>query len=416
MARRLREWRVLALVAVITALSLVVSIWGGARADSVVESVSGVPVPARFALVANPPIRVALKTDFDQLTVEESLYGAKILVQYLGGQIRLAAPSGAEVASANGFRLEPAPGRLIRLEGVTYRGCLDVFINPFGNSVLVNELHLEDYLRGVVANELSPKVFPFIEALKAQSVAARTYAAGELGRKARFGFDLFADERSQVYKGLASEQLGSDRAVEETAGRVAVYEGRPITAFYSSTCGGTTANYADIFPARRSLGEGGADQPGTGEKRPEIPYLKGGIVCPDEASPYAHWTVRVTPPTIRPLLDRYAGVGPLKNLKIERRDGAGRVLEMLFVGGSFSRLLKGNDLRFALGLRSNFITKLTIRRDGEGYISSVDVDGRGFGHGVGMCQFGAVEWARRGRTADWILRRYYPGVELFKAY
>ncbi|HEV2708265.1 MAG TPA: SpoIID/LytB domain-containing protein [Pyrinomonadaceae bacterium] len=128
-----------------------------------------------------------------------------------------------------------------------YRGRLEVFPNARGTLTVVNVVGLEDYVRGVVPNELSPGGFPALEALKAQAVAARTYAVSNRGQFARDGFDLLPTTRSQVYGGLSTEHPLTDRAVAETRGRVATYKGRPINALYTSTCGGRTEHGEHIF-------------------------------------------------------------------------------------------------------------------------------------------------------------------------
>jgi stage II sporulation protein D len=128
-----------------------------------------------------------------------------------------------------------------------YRGRIEVFTNLRGSLTVVNELGLEDYVRGVVANELSPGGYPAIEALKAQAIAARTYALKNRGQFVSQGFDILPTTRSQVYRGLTSENPLSTRAVDETRGIVATYQGEPINALYTSTCGGRTEDSENIF-------------------------------------------------------------------------------------------------------------------------------------------------------------------------
>ncbi|MGB8510675.1 MAG: SpoIID/LytB domain-containing protein [Pyrinomonadaceae bacterium] len=135
----------------------------------------------------------------------------------------------------------------VRFNEKSYRGRLEVFANTHGALTVVNVLTLEDYVRGVVPNELSPGSFPALEALKAQAVAARTYAVSHLGQFAAEGFDLMPTTRSQVYGGLSTEHPLTDRAVAETRGIIATYEGRPINALYTSTCGGRTEDAENIF-------------------------------------------------------------------------------------------------------------------------------------------------------------------------
>jgi stage II sporulation protein D len=135
----------------------------------------------------------------------------------------------------------------VRFNDRPYRGRIEVFTNLRGTLTVVNELGLEDYVRGVVANELSPGGYPAIEALKAQAIAARTYALRNRGQFMAQGFDILPTTRSQVYRGLTSENPLSTRAVDETRGIVATYLGEPINALYTSTCGGRTEDSEKIF-------------------------------------------------------------------------------------------------------------------------------------------------------------------------
>jgi stage II sporulation protein D len=135
----------------------------------------------------------------------------------------------------------------VRFNDKPYRGRIEVFANSRGLLTVVNVIGLEDYVRGVVANELSPGGYPAIEALKAQAIAARTYAVRNRGQYMSQGFDLLPTTRSQVYRGLSSEQPLSTRAVDETRGLVATYAGVPINALYTSTCGGRTEAAGNIF-------------------------------------------------------------------------------------------------------------------------------------------------------------------------
>ncbi|MFN2532875.1 MAG: SpoIID/LytB domain-containing protein, partial [Pyrinomonadaceae bacterium] len=135
----------------------------------------------------------------------------------------------------------------VRFNDRPYRGRIEVFTNLHGSLTVVNELGLEDYVRGVVANELSPGGYPALEALKAQAIAARTYALRNRGQFMSQGFDLLPTTRSQVYRGLTSENPLSSRAVDETRGLVATYNGEPINALYTSTCGGRTEDAENIF-------------------------------------------------------------------------------------------------------------------------------------------------------------------------
>src|SRR5258708_31616561 len=125
----------------------------------------------------------------------------------------------------------------IRFNDKPYRGRIEVFATPRGALTVVNVIGLEDYVRGVIPNELSAGGFPALEAHKAQAIAARTYALKNRGQFASEGFDLLPTTRSQVYRGLSSETSLSSRAVDETRGMIATYHAEPINPLYTSTCG-----------------------------------------------------------------------------------------------------------------------------------------------------------------------------------
>ena len=149
-------------------------------------------------------------------------------------------PAGARV------RIEP-PAAPLEIETRAYRGALEIFGNTRRTLTVVNELPLEDYLRGVVPNELNPAAFGQLEALKAQAVAARTYIQRNMGQYKKEGYDICATDACQVYFGVLTEDPLATQAVMETRGVVATYEGRPINALYSSTCGGRTEDAEHIF-------------------------------------------------------------------------------------------------------------------------------------------------------------------------
>ena len=158
----------------------------------------------------------------------------------------------------------------VRFNDKPYRGRIEVFANRRGSLTVVNVIGLEDYVRGVVPNELS---YPALEALKAQAVAARTYALKNRGQFAPEGFDLLPTTRSQVYLGLSSETLLTTRAVDETRGIIATYNGEPINALYTSTCGGRTEDVENIF-------------------NEAVPYLRGRECAAEIHAPFAPFLVK----------------------------------------------------------------------------------------------------------------------------
>ncbi|MDQ3907458.1 MAG: SpoIID/LytB domain-containing protein, partial [Acidobacteriota bacterium] len=186
------------------------------------------------------------------------------LVVYSGGASRLLDARAPVLFASPDERSAP-----VRFNEKPYRGRIEVFTNLNGSLTVVNVVGLEDYVRGVVPNELSAGGLgagPAIESLKVQAVAARTYAVANRGQFAAAGFDLLPTTRSQVYGGMATEHPLSSRAVDETRGVVATYRGQPINALYTSTCGGHTEDAENIF--------GGAS----------VPYLRGRACSVEAAS------------------------------------------------------------------------------------------------------------------------------------
>ena len=154
-------------------------------------------------------------------------------------------------AAGRWLQIEPAEGPGVRLDRGRYRGRLLVYLNDRGLLNLVNELALEDYLRGVVPVEMGPELYDSLESLKAQAVAARTFTVRGLGGFGAEGFDLCASPRCQAYGGMSAEHPLSDRAVAATAGEVVLYDGGVAEALYSASCGGTTENVEIVFPKKR---------------------------------------------------------------------------------------------------------------------------------------------------------------------
>lgn len=196
---------------------------------------------------------------------------------------RASAPNREVVAFANAgaplhssapvmFASSDEPNAPVRFNDKPFRGKIEVFANRRGSLTIVNVIGLEDYVRGVVPNELS---FPALEALKAQAVAARTYALKNRGQFAPEGFDLLPTTRSQVYRGLTSETSLTTRAVDETRGIIATYHGEPINALYTSTCGGRTEDAENIF-------------------NEAVPYLRGRECAAEIKAPFAPFMIKTS--------------------------------------------------------------------------------------------------------------------------
>ena len=144
----------------------------------------------------------------------------------------------------------PVSAETLTIGDKPYRTAARIFINARGSYNVINELNMEDYLRGVVPAEMGSKIYDEIEGLKAQAIAARTYAVRNLGQFKREGYDICAGPACQAYNGFSGEEALTDRAVRETAGLVATYNGQPIDALYTATCGGETSDVGTMFPGR----------------------------------------------------------------------------------------------------------------------------------------------------------------------
>jgi len=359
------------------------------------------PAPSSRPAPAPSQIRLLIGEDFDRLLVTNSQKGEQIEVKATGGKIRIFQKQETVtrfLEEGSGFRFTASGAEPLKVQGVAYRGLVDIFINPLGTPVAVNEVDLESYLCGVVPNELGPVAFPYLEALKAQAVAARSFAASGLGTFASRGFDLYSDSRSQVYTGTGNEHPLSTQAVNETRGLILSFQGKPIAALYSSTCGGRTEDYSRVFSGK------------------PLPYLRGGIECSDQLSPYHAWRTRVSFEDRADKMKARLAIDCLTDLKLLHRNEAGRVEAIQFVGRHRQETLRANDFRLVLGLRSNFIVDLDTQFDSRGCIRELNVQGKGWGHGVGLCQMGAVSMAQKGILFDDILDHYYPETTLTKLY
>lgn len=144
----------------------------------------------------------------------------------------------------------PATAETITIDKQPYRSAARLFINARGLMNVINELNLEEYLRGVVPAEMGPSIYDEVEALKAQAVAARTYAFRNLRQFESEGYDICPGPACQAYKGFAAEHQLSTRAVSETAGLILMHNGQPVDALYTSTCGGETSDVSTMFPGR----------------------------------------------------------------------------------------------------------------------------------------------------------------------
>lgn len=337
-------------------------------------------------------------------------------VQVAGAGFVLVSPTGWTSPELEALTLTPAARTAaVWVNGKAYRGVAEVLRDRTGLTV-VNRLGMELYLLGVVSAEMGRRRRNEQAALRAQAVVSRTYALRNLRRWRGQGFDLYATVADQAYGGTAAETLEGREAVGATRGLILTHNGAPIEALYFSTCGGRTADGLEVF---RSVAR---------------PYLKS---VPDEAgngsaycsiSPRFRWREEWTGEALRATLQRNlpeAGVlnepvSMVRDIRVTKRTSSGRA-DQLTIGLAASKVrVEGTAIRRVLRpasgelLRSNAFS-LQVNGGGSS-VTRVVADGAGAGHGVGLCQWGAVGRARAGQHVEQILAAYYPGTRLERRY
>lgn len=300
------------------------------------------------------------------------------------------------------------------LGGTSYRGAAELVADPERGLTVINRLGLESYLAGVVPAEIGSRPPEEFAAVKAQAVAARTYTIASLGSRDSLGFDVFATVEDQAYGGVQIERPEIGRAIRETAGEILTYDERPVLALYHSTCGGRTATRYEVW----------------GE--PDLPYLRsvrdrggGDDFC--AISPRHRWRESWTAESMndfvrRELAERLGvtptSVGQIRGIRVLSRTENDRVdqLEVEADGGRY--VVRKNDIRWVLRPAEGSILRSTDFAVRQGRVGEEDVvvEGRGFGHGIGMCQWGAIGRAREGQTYREILASYYRGAGITKLY
>lgn len=342
----------------------------------------------------------------------------------------------------------PLQGDTIQLENTAYRGGIMFYLNSNGSMNVINYLSMEEYLYGVLPAEI-PRTSP-AEAIKAQAVAARSFAGLNLNKHQKDGFHLCATTHCQVYHGYAGEHPETNQAADQTRGEVIYHQGKPVEAFYFKNSGGYTQNAEDVW----SNAQG---------------YLQS---VKDIYSPEYPWSLSLSFESLRMKLEA-AGLSPgtVQSVAIAERNAAGFVSALKIEGSKETVILKKEQIRNVLGaalvksLRFDFSEGestgsgamaisngvQTVSADEQVYVLSGDgqamkkttgslygssgtsavqmsqgsstqqvthrdpvvFSGFGYGHGVGMPQDSAIEMAKQGYTYQEILKYYYRGIELY---
>lgn len=298
----------------------------------------------------------------------------------------------------------------VTYKGKSYRGTISII--PDGNEIrIINLLSLEDYLKGVIPKEMpTGKGNEYYEALKAFTICARTYSVIKQ-KESRKQFDVFADTRDQVYGGSGYEKEIINEVVDETRGMILTYDGKPAVTFYHSTCGGYTEDAKNVFP------------------KMNLPYL---VSIKDGAEPFCSISPKFTWKETfseNSFIQRLVTAGYLKNsdysvkeVNINSTFRSGRIDELeidLTDNLMHQRTVKlyGNNIRYVIRTTDNKSilesNNFHINKDSRG---NIIINGKGYGHGVGLCQWGALAQSKEGRDYEDILAFYYPGTKIERYY
>jgi len=339
-------------------------------------------------------------------------------------------PARLRLVRSDGTRTDPYRGiaavnvtenRFAVANGRRYRGRIHVAAAR-GALTLVNRVGLESYVAGVVGPEIGARRDNEEAAVRAQAVVSRSFALKNRGRweSVGGGFDAYADTRDQVYLGVAVETPQVWDAVRRTAGQVLRYDGEVIDAYFHSTCGFSTAGVEEVFATARTR-----------------PYLRpvsdkiGGrgehYYC--DISPRFRWREEWDGPKLRAILSRTLaaktplsgdGLQRITDVTVSRSTRSGRVGELRIVFERGDVRIPGPEVRTVLRPDPERILhsgafQLTVTKS-DGQVTQLVAAGAGSGHGIGMCQWGAIGRARAGQDYRAILTTYFPGTKIEKLY
>ncbi len=346
--------------------------------------------------------------------------------------------SGSLKGSAAKVILQPVdPGHRVGYGDYQYRGEFLILPTPGSSGLtLVNNVELESYLRGVVPWEIGRHGPERLAALAAQAVAARTYTISHMGSRSSLGFDVFASVMDQVYRGSADEDPLCNQAIDQTAGIVLRYAGKEVDAYYSACCGGVTSRIEEVWTRGKQdylishKDAKGSSEPYCGDYRyynwreewtvgkleeilqTTLPEYLAFMSAPERID----WAAPLFSP--RRAGDQGKIPGALLDLEILERTSSGRISHLVVSTEAGKYHLRGDRVRWVLRpasgnpaiLRSALFEVELVHRDGG--LAEVAARGRGYGHGIGLCQAGSLEMASRGKSYREILSHYYPGSVL----
>jgi len=341
----------------------------------------------------DPTLRIGIVQSVDTLNIDGDAQMSDTDGRALGaiqGACRIVPVATGKISVCD--RTYPAPVTFtpkfgfMSVAGKMFRGKVEVVLSEKGLTA-VNALHIEEYVRGVINKEIMPGWH--IEAKKAQAVLARTYAVHKKVMRPRTAlYDLDPTVLDQVYGGLEKEDLTANKAVADTRGEILSYNDLPAEIYFHSTCGGRTASAKEVWGK-------------------EVPYLVPVKCDHCKNSSLYRWTrVLHADEVAKKLAAAGYAVGKLKKVSIEKGDL--RVAAVIVNG----KRIEVNQFRKVVGYTTVYSNDFTITLSG----GKLTFSGKGFGHGVGACQYGMAGMAQAGKTWREILQHYLPGAEIRKMY
>ncbi len=337
-------------------------------------------------------IRVLVKGDYTVLalpSLQVLKKGSSLNLIVVPGPKGIRAGGQDLPAAVTGLRIESAGERDLLVNKSRFRGRIDIRRDAAGTLYGINTLDIEGYLYGVLHHEVSAW-WP-AEALKAQAVAARTYALYEASVSRTQEYDLKSSTSSQVYGGSTTERGRTTRAVDQTTGQILDYKGKLFPAYFHATCAGTTAAAKELWNI-------------------DTPPLGGGVKCDYcKISPHFFWKTRASLAGIEESLAKTGRpLGRVLDIRPVTQTPSGRVGSLRITGTAGETVIAAKDFRVWIGgnrMKSTFF-KVHIKDD------SVYFHGQGWGHGVGLCQWGLLGQSLLGKKYGEMLAFYYPGSSI----
>lgn len=392
----------------------------------VVTPLRRAPIVRVLVLEAKNTVRVSTTSAFfmgegsDTTPLRRFEGRESFIVGYSRGEVKLTQGK-KTIHEAPSISIRPVSESNVYINGKPYRGGF-LFRAEHGGVITINVVDVDDYIKGVLPVEIGYLTVNQYEAYLVQAITSRTYAISKLEEKKAEIYDVKATIMDQVYRGVQGEHPDASRAVDETRGLVCMWRGEPARTYYCSCCGGYTADIRVSWPwktpypylyGKRDSGEG-EDGKSFCRRSPNFRWR-------------VHWSGNELRKTLRKNLTkelgiRPAAVGAITDLKVLGTAADGRVNAIEIVTDRGSYRVDGDRIRWVLrpsgssdAILKSTLFKMSVKK-ARGKVLSVNLVGGGNGHGVGMCQTGAIRMAEEGYSAEEILKHYYPGITIYSYY